>query len=127
MKEQYIWREIIPQMSRLVVTEIITQPCMTTRVQCIEKWAAVADICKCLHNFNGVLQICSALTNSSVYRLRNTWNRVSKSVSIPISSKADGYFIGSNPSNISFIGLIFDPILTKINCRVRTQTHADPT
>ena len=44
-------------MSRLVVTEIITQPCMTTRVQCIEKWAAVADICKCLHNFNGVLQI----------------------------------------------------------------------
>jgi hypothetical protein len=47
----------IPQMSRLVVAEIITQPCMTTRVQCIEKWAAVADICKCLHNFNGVLQI----------------------------------------------------------------------
>ncbi len=44
-------------MSRLVVTEIITQPCMTTRVQCIEKWAAVADICKCLHNFNGVLQV----------------------------------------------------------------------
>ena len=28
--------------------------------------------------------------------------------------------------NISFIGLIFDPILTKINCRVRTRTHADP-
>ena len=23
----------------------------------VEKWAAVADICRCLHNFNGVLQV----------------------------------------------------------------------
>jgi predicted ferric reductase len=55
------------QMSRLVVTEIITQPCMTTRVQCIEKWAAVADICKCLHNFNGVLQVLSVICDTCLY------------------------------------------------------------
>lgn len=65
--------------SRLVVSEILTQPCVTTRVQAIEKWAAVADICRCLHNFNGVLQICAAFTNSAIFRLKNTWARVSKS------------------------------------------------
>ena len=71
-------------MSRLVVSEILNQPCNTTRVQAIEKWTAVADICRCLHNFNGVLQICAAFTNSAVYRLKNTWTRVSKSVSKPL-------------------------------------------
>ena len=68
------------QMSRLVVSEILTQPCINTRVQAIEKWTAVADICRCLHNFNGVLQICAAFNNSAVFRLKNTWARVSKSV-----------------------------------------------
>ena len=67
-------------MSRLVVSEILTQSCVTTRVQAIEKWTAVADICRCLHNFNGVLQICAAFTNSAVFRLKNAWNRASKSV-----------------------------------------------
>ena len=71
-------------MSRLVVSEILTQPCVTTRVQAIEKWTAVADICRCLHNFNGVLQICAAFTNSAVFRLKNAWNRASKSVSTHI-------------------------------------------
>jgi len=66
-------------MSRLVVSEILTQPCVTTRVQAIEKWTAVADICRCLHNFNGILQICAAFTNSAVFRLKNAWNRASKS------------------------------------------------
>ena len=45
-----------------------------------EKWTAVADICRCLHNYNGVMQVCAAFTNSSVYRLRKTWERVSKTV-----------------------------------------------
>jgi hypothetical protein len=66
-------------MSRLVVSEVLTQPCITSRVQAIEKWTAVADICRCLHNFNGILQICAAFTNTAVFRLKNTWARVSKS------------------------------------------------
>jgi len=59
-------------MCRLIVSEIVTAPCMTSRVEIIEKWAAVADICRCLHNFNGVLQVCAAFTNSSVFRLKET-------------------------------------------------------
>ena len=48
--------------------------------QAIEKWTAVADICRCLHNFNGVLQICSAFTSASVFRLKSTWAKITKSV-----------------------------------------------
>lgn len=66
--------------SRLVASEILRRPSLTARVAAIEKWAAVADISRCLHNFNGVLQICSAFTNSSVFRLKKTWDKVSKTV-----------------------------------------------
>lgn len=55
---------------------------LQARASAIEKWAAVADICRCLHNFNGVLQICAAFTNAAVFRLRKTWDKVPKTVRI---------------------------------------------
>ena len=42
---------------RLIVSEIVSSPSLTVRVERIEKWTAVADICRCLHNYNGVLQV----------------------------------------------------------------------
>ncbi|XP_029179159.1 ras-specific guanine nucleotide-releasing factor 2-like isoform X3 [Nylanderia fulva] len=66
------------EVSQLVVSEIIRRSNMSSRVAAIEKWAAVADINRVLHNYNGVLQICAAFTNSSVYRLKKTWEKVSK-------------------------------------------------
>ncbi|XP_074107053.1 ras-specific guanine nucleotide-releasing factor 2 [Cotesia typhae] len=66
------------EVSQLVVSEIIRRTNLSARVAAIEKWAAVADICRVLHNYNGVLQICAAFTNSSVYRLKKTWEKVSK-------------------------------------------------
>ncbi|CAG0919797.1 unnamed protein product [Notodromas monacha] len=66
------------EVSRLIASEILSKPFMNERVAVIEKWTGVADICRCLHNFNGVLQICSAFTNSSVFRLKKTWDRVSR-------------------------------------------------
>lgn len=57
---------------------------MASRVAAIEKWTAVADICRCLHNFNGVLQICAAFTNAAVYRLKKTWDKVPKTVSFSL-------------------------------------------
>jgi Ras-specific guanine nucleotide-releasing factor 1 len=80
-------------MCRLVITEILTQSSVNGRIQCIEKWskffqrrisysiiclATVADICRYLRNFNGVLQIMAAFVNSSIYRLKQTWDRISK-------------------------------------------------
>lgn len=67
--------------SRLVASEVLHAPELQRRVSIVEKWAAVADICRCFHNFNGVLQICAAFTNSSVYRLKRTWEKVPKTVS----------------------------------------------
>jgi hypothetical protein len=32
----------------------------------LEKWTAVADICRCLHNFNGVLQVRSCISIKSL-------------------------------------------------------------
>ncbi|XP_076247856.1 ras-specific guanine nucleotide-releasing factor 1 isoform X2 [Calliopsis andreniformis] len=66
------------EVSQLVVSEIIRRSNMSARVAVIEKWAAVADISRVLHNYNGVLQICAAFTNSSVFRLKKTWEKVSK-------------------------------------------------
>jgi len=62
------------------VTEIVSRTNVQERVECIEKWAAIADICRCIHNYNGVLQICAAFVNSSVYRLKKTWEKLSKQV-----------------------------------------------
>jgi hypothetical protein len=69
------------EMSRLVVSEIMRQPNQILRLQAMEKWAAVGDICRVLHNFNGVLQVCAAFTNSAVYRLKKTYEKLSKTVS----------------------------------------------
>ncbi|ESP05611.1 hypothetical protein LOTGIDRAFT_102760, partial [Lottia gigantea] len=68
------------EVSRLVVSEIVGRQTQLDRVACIEKWAAIADICRCMHNYNGVLQICAAFVNSSVYRLKKTWEKLSKQV-----------------------------------------------
>jgi len=74
------------ELSQLVASEIMRKNNVASRVIAIEKWAAVADISRCLHNFNGVLQICSAFTNSSVFRLKKTWEKVSKAVSLCVYS-----------------------------------------
>ncbi len=50
------------------------------RVAVIEKWVAVADICRCLHNYNAMLEITSSLNRSSIFRLKKTWLKVSKQV-----------------------------------------------
>lgn len=53
---------------------------MASRVAAIEKWTAVADICRCLHNFNGVLQICAAFQFAAIFRMKKTWDKVPKNV-----------------------------------------------
>lgn len=71
----------LSQMSNLVASQIMNYADVTSRANTIEKWVAVADICRCLHNYNGVLEITSALNRSAIYRLKKTWAKVSKQVS----------------------------------------------
>ncbi|XP_041424543.1 ras-specific guanine nucleotide-releasing factor 2 isoform X2 [Xenopus laevis] len=65
-------------MSNLIASEIMKHPDVPSRASSIEKWVVVADICRCMHNYNGVLEITSALNRSAVYRLKKTWAKVSK-------------------------------------------------
>uniref|UniRef100_A0A8C1Z112 Ras protein specific guanine nucleotide releasing factor 1 n=1 Tax=Cyprinus carpio TaxID=7962 RepID=A0A8C1Z112_CYPCA len=64
--------------SNLIATEILQCEDVNVRVVVIEKWVAVADICRCLHNYNAVLEITSSLNRSSIFRLKKTWLKVSK-------------------------------------------------
>lgn len=68
------------QMSNLVASQIMSHTDVGSRASSIEKWVAVADICRCLNNYNGVLEITSALNRSAIYRLKKTWAKVSKQV-----------------------------------------------
>lgn len=69
-----------PQISNLIASEILKSDDVNFRTAAIEKWVAVADICKCLHNYNAVLMITSALNRSAIFRLKKTWLKVSKQV-----------------------------------------------
>ncbi|XP_036166111.1 ras-specific guanine nucleotide-releasing factor 2 isoform X1 [Myotis myotis] len=65
-------------MSNLVASQIMNYADISSRANAIEKWVAVADICRCLHNYNGMLEITSALNRTAIYRLKKTWAKVSK-------------------------------------------------
>uniref|UniRef100_A0A8U8C9U8 Ras protein specific guanine nucleotide releasing factor 1 n=1 Tax=Geospiza parvula TaxID=87175 RepID=A0A8U8C9U8_GEOPR len=64
--------------SNLIASEIIRNGEIAARASAIEKWVAVADICRCLHNYNAVLEITSSLNRSAIFRLKKTWLKVSK-------------------------------------------------
>ena len=85
------------QVCRLVVTEIVLRTNIQERVNCIEKWTTIADILHRMHNYNGVLQICAAFVNSSIYRLSKTWELLAKQTKQTISKlqmivSSDGRF-----------------------------------
>ncbi|XP_059894482.1 ras-specific guanine nucleotide-releasing factor 2 isoform X2 [Gadus macrocephalus] len=63
-------------MSNLVASQIMANADVGSRAGAIEKWLAVADICRCLNNYNGVLEITSALNRTAIYRLKKTWAKV---------------------------------------------------
>uniref|UniRef100_A0A8C9VD89 Ras protein-specific guanine nucleotide-releasing factor 2b n=1 Tax=Scleropages formosus TaxID=113540 RepID=A0A8C9VD89_SCLFO len=65
-------------MSNLVASQIMSHTDVGSRANSIEKWVAVADICRCLNNYNGVLEITSAFNRSAIYRLKKTWAKVCK-------------------------------------------------
>ncbi|CAM2098898.1 ras-specific guanine nucleotide-releasing factor 1 isoform X2 [Caretta caretta] len=64
--------------SNLIASEILRNEDVNARGSAIEKWVAVADICRCLHNYNAVLEITSSLNRSAIFRLKKTWLKVSK-------------------------------------------------
>lgn len=68
------------KISNLIASEILRNEEVSARASTIEKWVAVADICRCLHNYNAVLEITSSINRSAIFRLKKTWLKVSKQV-----------------------------------------------
>lgn len=77
----FLFSKRFNEISQLVVSEILNSRDLAERVSKLEKWTTIANICRFLKNFNGVLQIMSAFASSSVFRLKETWAQLSKHVS----------------------------------------------
>ncbi|XP_027377109.1 ras-specific guanine nucleotide-releasing factor 1 isoform X3 [Bos indicus x Bos taurus] len=80
---QITLEEITQMISNLIASEIVRNEDINARVSTIEKWVAVADICRCLHNYNAVLEITSSMNRSAIFRLKKTWLKVSKQTDVP--------------------------------------------
>uniref|UniRef100_A0AAQ5ZK68 Ras protein specific guanine nucleotide releasing factor 1 n=1 Tax=Amphiprion ocellaris TaxID=80972 RepID=A0AAQ5ZK68_AMPOC len=100
--------------SNRIATEILQWDDVNMRVAVIEKWVAVADICRCLHNYNAVLEITSSLNRSSIFRLKKTWLKVSKQTKTVIdklqklvSSEASSFslFCNCDPPCVPYLGM----------------------
>uniref|UniRef100_A0A8C8AQQ0 Ras protein specific guanine nucleotide releasing factor 2 n=1 Tax=Otus sunia TaxID=257818 RepID=A0A8C8AQQ0_9STRI len=89
-------------MSNLVASQIMNYADVSSRANSIEKWVAVADICRCMHNYNGVLEITSALNRSAIYRLKKTWGKVSKQSLCDCNPPAVPY-LGMYLTDLAFI------------------------
>jgi hypothetical protein len=67
-------------MSQLVVSQIINSADNEQRIERLKKWTTIANICRFLKNYNGVLQIMSAFSTTSIFRLKNLWDCLPKEV-----------------------------------------------
>ncbi|ORZ19478.1 ras guanine nucleotide exchange factor domain-containing protein [Absidia repens] len=68
--------EYCNQVTSWVTDAILSQPEAKKRVTLIKHWAQVAERCRQLNNFNTCMAILSAFDNSSVGRLKRTWEMV---------------------------------------------------
>ncbi|KYQ94307.1 RasGEF domain-containing protein [Tieghemostelium lacteum] len=66
------------RMSLLVSSEIIKQRDVKIRSEVVEKYIKIACEYLSLWNFNGIMQILSALHSEPIARLANTWAKVSQ-------------------------------------------------
>eukprot|EP01100_Stratorugosa_tubuloviscum_P003131 TRINITY_DN1746_c0_g1_i1.p1 TRINITY_DN1746_c0_g1~~TRINITY_DN1746_c0_g1_i1.p1 ORF type:complete len:790 (-),score=247.11 TRINITY_DN1746_c0_g1_i1:3-2336(-) len=65
------------KISRWVCTEIVTTANMRLRTAIIVRFIQIAQNCFKLKNFNSMMEILSGLNNTSVQRLKRTWQAVS--------------------------------------------------
>eukprot|EP01102_Stenamoeba_stenopodia_P014624 TRINITY_DN4881_c0_g1_i2.p1 TRINITY_DN4881_c0_g1~~TRINITY_DN4881_c0_g1_i2.p1 ORF type:complete len:1169 (+),score=349.70 TRINITY_DN4881_c0_g1_i2:173-3679(+) len=59
--------------SRWVATEIVKGETLKDRTNILKTMLEVAEKCKMLNNFNGMMEIISGLQSSAIYRLKQTW------------------------------------------------------
>jgi len=56
-----------------VATEIVQRDNLEERVFLIKKFISIADHCRAISNYNGLMEILSGLNMTAIYRLKKTW------------------------------------------------------
>ncbi|KAF2072479.1 hypothetical protein CYY_006211 [Polysphondylium violaceum] len=74
----YDYLKWFSKMSLLVSTEILKQRDIKQRAETVEKYIKIALEYLSLWNFNGIMQILSALHSEPIARLATTWSKVSQ-------------------------------------------------
>eukprot|EP01094_Clydonella_sp_ATCC50884_P000606 TRINITY_DN10466_c1_g1_i1.p1 TRINITY_DN10466_c1_g1~~TRINITY_DN10466_c1_g1_i1.p1 ORF type:complete len:196 (-),score=35.34 TRINITY_DN10466_c1_g1_i1:364-951(-) len=71
------------ELPHAIATQILTDTDLKirVRVKVIRLWIAVAQECRNLNNFNGVMEIIAGLQMACIYRLKKTWEQVLKTKS----------------------------------------------
>ncbi|KAK0639138.1 ras guanine nucleotide exchange factor domain-containing protein [Cercophora newfieldiana] len=64
-------------LSHLVADTILQYEEVKKRALVIKHWIKIAHQCQCLHNYDALMAITCALTDTSIKRLRITWENVS--------------------------------------------------
>ncbi|KAK4444406.1 ras guanine nucleotide exchange factor A [Podospora aff. communis PSN243] len=64
-------------LSHLVADTILQYEEVKKRASVIKHWIKIAHQCQCLHNYDALMAITCALTDTSIKRLRITWENVS--------------------------------------------------
>jgi son of sevenless-like protein len=66
--------------SNFVATRILLEPDVENRQIILEIMISLAYELMSLNNLNGVLEVCSALQSSAIFRLKQTWSRIDPAV-----------------------------------------------
>jgi hypothetical protein len=106
-----------------VVSEILKEPVLKKRAALVEHFILVADESYKLNNFHSAMVVMSALHDSSIQRLKLTWEKVSKKASQileSIDSKMDdednfalyrSAYAQAPPPKLPYVGLIFRDLI----------------
>jgi Rap guanine nucleotide exchange factor 2 len=65
-----------------VVAELVAEPSLSKRVRMVKHFLKVARQCKEVQNFNSMFAIISGLNHTAVSRMKLTWERVRRSISV---------------------------------------------
>eukprot|EP00013_Stygamoeba_regulata_P012064 CAMPEP_0177674880 /NCGR_PEP_ID=MMETSP0447-20121125/26845_1 /TAXON_ID=0 /ORGANISM="Stygamoeba regulata, Strain BSH-02190019" /LENGTH=1020 /DNA_ID=CAMNT_0019183113 /DNA_START=84 /DNA_END=3143 /DNA_ORIENTATION=- len=72
--------EYFNKLSNWVSSEILSARTLSLRIKMLTQMIEVAKECELLNNFNSVVAIITALNNTAIHRLKDTWGMISAKV-----------------------------------------------
>eukprot|EP01088_Endostelium_zonatum_P008979 TRINITY_DN2216_c0_g1_i1.p1 TRINITY_DN2216_c0_g1~~TRINITY_DN2216_c0_g1_i1.p1 ORF type:complete len:702 (-),score=106.93 TRINITY_DN2216_c0_g1_i1:18-2123(-) len=106
------WIDRFNQTSFWVATVIILQQTQKARIKCIENFIVIMEEFLQLNNFNGVMEVFTALNMGSIHRLKATWKLVNPKYCAKLKEIEDLMSTGQNYSRYrKALSLVSTPVL----------------